>query len=95
MTTKESLKSGILTYFGTISSPAHGSLTIRDFNAQLMSNMFQAGDRDVLAAALEELVAEGLLQVKTAGAYSLTPKGVAAAADAKANKARDIASKPR
>lgn len=95
MTTKETLKSGILTYFGTISSPAHGSLTIRDFNAQLMSNMFQAGDRDALAAALEELVAEGLLQVKTAGAYSLTPKGVVAASEAKANKAREIASKPR
>ena len=95
MTTKESLKSGILTYFGTISSPAHGSLTIRDFNAQLMSNMFQAGDRDVLAAALDELVAEGLLQMRTSGAYSLTPRGVEAAAAAKANKAREIASKPR
>lgn len=95
MTTKETLKSGILTYFGTISSPAHGSLTIRDFNAQLMSNMFQAGDRDALAAALEELVAEGLLQVKTAGAYSLTAKGVAAASEARANKVREIAAKPR
>ncbi len=93
MTTKETLKSGILTYFGTISSPAHGSLSIRDFNAQLMSNMFQAGDRDVLAAALDELMAEGLLLQRSPGSYGLTAKGVAAAAEAKALKAREIASK--
>lgn len=93
MTTKENLKSAILTYFGTISSPAHGSLTIRDFNAQLMSNMFEAGDRDALAAALEELVASGLLQQRSAGTYSLSAKGVAAAAEAKAAKAAEIAAK--
>ena len=93
MTTMESLKSGILTYFGTISSPAHGSLTIRDFNAQLMSNMFHAGDRDVLASALQELVAAGLLVQRSPGTYGLTATGVSAAAEAKAAKAREIASK--
>lgn len=93
MSQVENLKSQILTYFGTIASPAHGSLTIRDFNAQLMSNMFQAGDRDALGTALDELVAEGLLQLRAAGTYGLTAKGVASAAEAKAAKSRDIASK--
>jgi hypothetical protein len=93
MSSVESMKSQILTYFGTIASPAHGSLTIRDFNAQLMSNMFQAGDRDGLATALDELVADGLLQLRSAGTYGLTAKGVVAATEAKAAKSREIASK--
>ena len=93
MNTVDSMKSQILTYFGTISSPAHGTLTIRDFNAQLMSNMFQAGDRDTLAAALDQLVASGLLVERSPKNYGLTPQGVIAATEAKAAKTRDIAAK--
>ena len=75
----ESMKKQILTYFGTISSPAHGTLTIRDFNSQLMSKMFQAADRDSLPAALDELIAEGLVVERATKTYGLTPKGVIAA----------------
>ena len=92
-TTVENMKSQILTYFGTIASPTHGSLTIRDFNAQLMSNMFNAGDRDALVTALDELVASGLLVERSPKTYGLTPQGVIAATEAKAAKSRDIASK--
>jgi len=92
-TTIESMKKQILTYFGTISSPAHGSLTIRDFNAQLMSNMFNATDRDALAMALDELVKDGLLTERSPKTYGLTPRGVVAATEAKAAKVQDIASK--
>jgi hypothetical protein len=93
MNSVDSMKNQILTYFGTISSPAHGTLTIRDFNAQLMSNMFQAGDRDALAAALDELVASGLLVERSPKNYGLTAQGVAAATEAKAAKTREIAAK--
>ena len=93
MSAIETMKSRILTYFGTIASPAHGSLTIRDFNAQLMSNMFNATDRDALAAALDELVASGLLTERAPKTYGLTARGVVAASEAKTAKAADIASK--
>ncbi len=93
MTTADSLKKQILTYFGTIASPARGSLTIRDFNTQLMSKTFAAEDRDLLAVALDELVASGLLVERSAKTYALTPQGVAAAHEAKAAKASEIASK--
>jgi hypothetical protein len=93
MTGVESMKKQILTYFGTIASPAHGSLTIRDFNTQLMSKMFQASDREALATALEELIAEGLLVERSPKAYGLTPQGVIAATASKAEKSGEIASK--
>ena len=89
----ESMKKQILTYFGTISSPAHGTLTIRDFNSQLMSKMFQAADRDSLAIALDELIAEGLVVERSQKTYGLTPQGVIAAGASKAAKASDVPSK--
>jgi hypothetical protein len=93
MTAVETMKNRILTYFGTIASPAHGSLTIRDFNAQLMSTMFNATDRDALSTALDELVASGLLTERSPRTYGLTAAGVIAANEAKAAKAADIAAK--
>jgi predicted component of type VI protein secretion system len=89
----ESMKKQILTYFGTIASPVHGTLTIRDFNTQLMAKMFQASDRESLAVALDELIAEGLLVERSQKTYGLTAQGVAAAGESKAAKAGDLASK--
>ena len=89
----ESMKKQILTYFGTIASPAHGTLTIRDFNSQLMSKMFHATDRESLSIALDELIAEGLLVERSEKAYGLTAKGVIAAGESKAAKAGEPASK--
>ena len=90
----ESMKKQILTYFGTISSPAHGTLTIRDLQlASCMSKMFQAADRDSLPVALDELIAEGLVVERATKTYGLTPKGVIAAGESKAAKASDIPSK--
>lgn len=89
----ENMKKQILTYFGTISSPAHGSLTIRDFNTQLMSKMFEAADRESLAIALDELIAEGLLVERSQKTYGLTAKGVIAAGESKAAKASETPSK--
>jgi predicted HTH transcriptional regulator len=83
----ENMKKQILTYFGTISSPAHGTLTIRDFNSQLMSKMFNATDRDALSTALDELIAEGLVVERSQKTYGLTAKGVIAAGESKAAKA--------
>ena len=93
MTGVENMKKQILTYFGTIASPAHGSLTIRDFNTQLMSKMFEASDRESLSVALEELIAEGLLVERSQKTYGLTPKGVIAASESKAAKAGETPSK--
>jgi hypothetical protein len=69
MNSVESMKKQILTYFGTISSPAHGTLTIRDFNSQLMSKMFHATDRESLSTALDELIAEGLVVERSQKTY--------------------------
>jgi hypothetical protein len=85
----ESMKKRILTYFGTISSPAHGTLTIRDFNTQLMSKMFHASERESLAIALDELMAEGLVVERSPKSYGLTPQGVTAAGESKAAKASE------
>ena len=93
MATVENMKTQILRYFGTIASPAHGTLTIRDFNAQLMSNMFQAADRDALSIALDELVAGGLLTERQPRTYGLTPQGVIAADEARAAKAGEVPAK--
>jgi hypothetical protein len=89
----ENMKEQILIYFGTIASPAHGTLTIRDFNTQLMAKMFQASDRESLAVALDELIAEGLLVERSQKAYGLTAKGVIAAGESKAAKASAVVSK--
>ena len=86
MTSVDTLKQQILSYFGTIASPASDTLTIRDFNAQLMSGMFAAEERDALATVLRELVAAGLLQERAPNAYGLTPQGVVAAREARAAK---------
>ena len=93
MTAVESMKEKILTYFGTIDSPAHASLTIRDFNTQLMSKMFQAADRDSLAIALDELVCGGLLVERSPKTYGLTVEGVIAANESRAAKAGETPSK--
>ena len=85
----ENMKKQILTYFGTISSPAHGTLTIRDFNSQLMSKMFHATDREALSTALDELIAEGLVVERSPKGYGLTPQGVVAAGQSKAAKASE------
>ena len=93
MSSVENMKKQILTYFGTISSPAHGTLTIRDFNSQLMSKMFNASDRESLSTALDELIAEGLVVERSQKTYGLTPKGVIAAGESKAAKAGEVVSK--
>jgi hypothetical protein len=93
MTAVEGMKNQILRYFGTIASPEHGTLTIRDFNSQLMSKMFQESDRNSLAIALDELMAEGLVVERGQRTYGLTPQGVIAARKSKAARADEIPSK--
>jgi hypothetical protein len=91
MTTTEKLRADVLTYFASINATMDNSLSIRDFNSQLMANTFDPVARAALGTVLQELVADGIVVERTPTHYSLTDKGRIAAREAKEERTRTIA----
>lgn len=73
----EKLKRDLLSYIASTRSAGDQVYSIRDFNSQVMSMTFDAAERDALPGALEELVATGILEQRSATDYALTPEGAA------------------
>lgn len=73
----EKLKRDLLSYIASARSSRDQLFSIRDFNSQVMSMTFDPVERDALAGALEELVASGILEQRSATDYALTPEGAA------------------
>ena len=90
MATAEKLRTELLNYFATVNASGDRTLSVRDFNSQLMSNTFDAAERDALGTVLEALVAEGVLVMRAPLQYSLTPKGAVLAREAKEETERSI-----
>jgi hypothetical protein len=83
MANPDKLRTDLLNYFATVNATGERTLSIRDFNSQLMSNTFDAAERASLGPVLEALVADGILVQRAPLQYSLTPKGSDAALEAK------------
>ena len=74
MTTSETVRR-LMEYF-TSTYPRRVYAT-RDFNTQVMADIFDAQDRATLGAALEELVADGMLELSWEIDYRITDAGLA------------------
>ena len=67
----------LMNYFAcTYPRRVHGR---RDFDSQVMANVFDAQDRATLGTALDELVANGILAPGPSGDFTLTDAGLALA----------------
>jgi hypothetical protein len=76
MKTTHAVKQDLLEYFGAIgASPGH-RFTIRDFNQQVMMNVFAPAERDALDLALQEFVDGGILQQISRTEFVLAPQGL-------------------
>jgi hypothetical protein len=89
-TPTDKLRTEVLNYFATVNASGERTLSVRDFNSQLMSNTFDPVERGALGTVLEALVADGILVQRAPLQYSLTPKGSAAAREAKQEIERGI-----
>jgi hypothetical protein len=76
MVATEKLKKDLVTYIASFAPSRERVFTVRDFNSQVMAMTFDAAVRDGLAAALDELIAEGVLERRAPTDYSLTDKGL-------------------
>ena len=74
MTTSETVRR-LMDYF--VSTYPRRVYATRDFNAQVMANVFDAQDRATLGTALEELAADGVLEPCAAVEYRITDAGLA------------------
>lgn len=86
MVATEKLKKDLVTYIASFAPTRDRVFTIRDFNSQVMAMTFDAAAREGLGPALDELVAEGILERRAPTDYSLTEKGVAFVRDHRAAK---------
>ena len=86
MTATEKLKKDLTTYIASFSPSRERLFTVRDFNSQVMAMTFDAAAREGLGAALDQLVAEGILERRAPTDYTLTEKGVAFVRDHRAAK---------
>ena len=74
MTTSETVRR-LMDYF-TSTYPRRVYAT-RDFNAQVMADIFDPQDRATLGCALDELVADGMLELSWEIEYRITEAGAA------------------
>lgn len=86
MVATEKLKKDLVTYIASFAPTRDRVFTIRDFNSQVMAMTFDAAAREGLGPALDELVADGILDRRAPTDYSLTEKGLAFVRDHRAAK---------
>ncbi len=86
MVATEKLKKDLVTYIASFAPTRDRVFTIRDFNSQVMAMTFDAAAREGLGPALDELVADGILDRRAPTDYSLTEKGLAFVRDRRAAK---------
>jgi len=72
----QKVKMDLLQYFSATSAPAWHRHTIRDFNLQVMMNVYAPAERAALDLALDELIEEQLLMRVSDTEYVLTPHGI-------------------
>jgi hypothetical protein len=81
MKTTHGVKQDLLEYFGAIgASPGH-RFTIRDFNQQVMMNVFAPSERACLDLALDELIEARVLEQVSETEYVLAPQGLGLVAE--------------
>jgi hypothetical protein len=71
----ESVKLQLLDYFATIGAAPGYMFTIRDFNSQVMMNVYEPVERAALGYALTQLLDAGILRQGSATSYLLTAEG--------------------
>jgi hypothetical protein len=86
MVATEKLKKDLVTYIASFAPTRDRVFTIRDFNSQVMAMTFDAAAREGLGPALDELVADGILDRRAPTDYSLTERGLAFVRDHRAAK---------
>jgi hypothetical protein len=76
MKTTHAVKQDLLQYFGAIgASPGH-RFTLRDFNQQVMMNVFTPEEREGLDLALREFIEAQILEQVSETEYVLAPQGL-------------------
>jgi hypothetical protein len=73
----ERVKLELVDYFATIGAAPGCIFTIRDFNSQVMMNVYSPEERAALGYALAQLVDAGILRLASATSYLLTAEGLA------------------
>jgi hypothetical protein len=71
----QKVKMDLLQYFGATGAPAWHRFTIRDFNLQVMMNVFAPKERAALDVALDELIEAQVLMRVSDTEYVLSPHG--------------------
>ena len=71
----ESVRLQLLDYFATIGAAPGRVFTIRDFNSQVMMNVYVPTERAALGYALTQLLDAGILRHSSATGYLLTAAG--------------------
>jgi hypothetical protein len=90
----ERLTRRLLEYFAAIGAGPGHVFELRDINHQVMMNVFAASERDMLEAALDALVADGMLLRLSATGCSLTEQGVERVNSLRSTSARGAAPGP-
>jgi hypothetical protein len=75
MKTTDGVKQDLLEYFGAIDAAPGHRFSMRDFNQQVMMNVFAPAERDCLDLALRELVEAQILEQVAETEYVLGPQG--------------------
>jgi hypothetical protein len=74
MSSTEKVKQYVMQYLASVGN-AGTVFTLRDFNSQVMMNVYAAEERAVLEVALAELVDAGILERRAPTEYVLTQDG--------------------
>jgi hypothetical protein len=78
----------LMNYFAAIGAQEGRVFTLRDFNDQVMMDLFAAEERAGLAIALDAMIEAGVLRRASPTEYSLTPAGLSLVAVMRLNSYR-------